>query len=96
MNYTGNPRHLRARVKSNIVRRHRVSTQLPDRPHLDICQSFQDPRSSVAGSESIATETSESGEVDTFEAKRRRLLQQNDWLGLDVAAPIKVPTPRIP
>jgi hypothetical protein len=32
----------------------------------------------------------EDGKLDAFQVKRRRLLEQSDWLGLDIAAPINV------
>ena len=94
MNYTGNPRQLRTRSRSSQKEYHyrqRARTPaIPERPQLDICQTFQAQTESHAGSEvqSIAT-SSNSGE-DRFNAKRRRLLQQQDWLGLDISTPINV------
>ena len=97
MNYTGNPRRLRSHPRPSqrgIVRRSSLSTPIPSkRPQLDICQPFQERQQkssqcgSVADSKSISDETDS---IDTFETKRRRLLQKQDWLGLDLAAPIKV------
>jgi hypothetical protein len=91
MNYTGNPRHLRSRPRASKLhpRRQRLNTPAAsERPALDICSGFQD-RTSQTTSESRSVATSDDN--NTFDAKRRRLLLQSDWLGLEVSAPIKVP-----
>jgi hypothetical protein len=94
MNYMGNPRHLRARTRSSqkeYHRRQRLGTPaIPERPTLDICQGFQQspeksPEKTVSHVPSVTAD-----DVDTFDAKRLRLLRQQDWLGLNVSAPIKV------
>src|SRR5271163_2394640 len=97
MNYTGNPRRLRSHPQPSqrgIFRRPSLSTPVPsERLELDICQPSQErqQRSSQCGSATDSKSISdETDSVDTFEAKRRRLLQKQDWLGLDLAAPIKV------
>ena len=94
MNYTGNPRHLRSHPRSSQrdrFRRHRLQTPaISEQPRLDICQGFQEQSTSHSGSDSKSIATSASGERDSFDAKRRRLLQQRDWLGIDISAPIKV------
>lgn len=110
MNYTGNPRHLRARSRSTqkqyLHRQHSGPPAITEPPLLDICQTFQiqeNPRfSSVASATSVISATSEvesvassSSREERFNAKRRRLLQQEDWLGLDLAAPINVFPPSI-
>jgi len=74
-----------------------VTPALSERPQLDICRSFQSQSShSQRATGSVVTSTSSGGSNqstdDTFEVKRRRLLQQEDWVGLDIAAPIKVLT----
>jgi hypothetical protein len=91
MNYTGNPRHLRSQTRSSHFRRlHRFKTPtISERPQLDICQEFQ-AQTSHTGSEAKSVSSSVTSDPDTFEAKRRRLLQQKDWLGLDISAPINV------
>jgi hypothetical protein len=106
MNYTGNPRHLRARscsAQKQYLHRQRARTPaVTEQPLLDICQAFQiqaNPRltsststtsaiSATSEVESIAT--SSNSREERFDAKRRRLLEQQDWLGLDLAAPINV------
>jgi hypothetical protein len=90
MNYMGNPRHLRARPRSSqkeYRRRQRLGTPaISERPALDICQGFQQsPEKTVSHVPSVTAD-----DMDTFDAKRRRLLRQQDWLGLNVSAPIKV------
>src|SRR5271155_4123949 len=94
MNYTGNPRHLRSQPRSSQrdrFRRHRLQTPvISERPQLDVCQEFQEQTSTQSGCDSKSIATSASAEYDSFEAKRRRLLQQKDWLGIDVSAPINV------
>ena len=71
------------------------------RPQLDVCQGFQEQQSAVITaasanaipSRSQAKSTTPSvshDDPDSFQAKRRRLLQQTDWLGLEISAPIKV------
>jgi hypothetical protein len=93
MNYTGNPRRLRSIPRSSqrtLLHRQRLRTPvIPERPQLDICQSFQ-AQTNHSTTESQSVATSSTGGSDSFEAKRRRLLQQKDWLGLDLSAPIKV------
>jgi hypothetical protein len=92
MNYTGNPRRLRAvrRTSQNeYVQRGRgtlaVSSELPQ---LDVCQAFQ--TASSQSHASSVTSKSASVDEDTFQVKRRRLLQQADWSGLGVSAGINV------
>jgi len=94
MNYTGNPRHLRGRSRSSkkgyrFLQRARTPA-IPERPHLDVCQAFQAPTESHTSSQVQSIATSSSSGEDRFNAKRRRLLQQQDWLGLDISAPINV------
>lgn len=93
MNYTGNPRHLRRYPRSSqkeYFRRPQLKTTgISERPRLDICQNFQE-QTNRSESETPSVVSSPSGDNDTFEAKRRRLLREKDWLGLDIAAPIKV------
>ena len=91
----GNPRRLASHPRTSgeeYLRRQRLATPTPsERPQLSICQSFQCQSTysqSVAGS--AVTSTSSTHDGNTFEVKRRRLLQQKDWLGLDLSAPIKV------
>ena len=98
MNYTGNPRHLRTRPRSSqkeFLRRRQLGTPaVSERPVLDICHGFQDRTGrTVNEAHSVPPTDLQSvanGDNNTFDAKRRRLLLQQDWLGLDVAAPIKV------
>jgi hypothetical protein len=104
MNYTGNPRHLRGRSRSSqkeYLRRQRLSTPaISERPPLDICHKFQERTSQTASAtQSVASGDHDNdnnnnddndNDNDTFDAKRRRLLLQQDWLGLNVSAPIKV------
>ena len=110
MNYTGNPRHLREGQHSRSFRkaprpRHRRPTPaILERPWLDICGSFQKqtdgstarPTGGVAATSAVVPSTISSMEdaTDCFQAKRRRLLEQSDWLGLDLTAPINVSHPR--
>jgi len=105
MNYTGNPRHLRARSRSTQKQYHHHQHARPpaisEPPLLDICQAFQiqeNPRlsgvasatSAIIATSEVESVTSSSSREEHFDAKRRRLLQQQDWLGLDLAAPINV------
>ena len=71
------------------------------RPQLDVCQDFQEQSPAatatgsaagiLSGSQAKSTTPSVShDETEGFKAKRRRLLQQTDWLGLAISAPIKV------
>ena len=71
------------------------------RPQLDVCQNFQQQQATattaasvtaiLSGSHAKSTSPSVShDETESFQAKRRRLLQQRDWLGLEISAPIKV------
>ena len=101
MNYMGNPSRLRSHPRSSqkeYFRRQRLVTPTPsERPRLGICQAFQSRLHSnflQTGTESVVTNTNSTHGEDTFEVKRRRLLQQKDWLGLDVSAPIKVIYPK--
>jgi len=97
MNYTGNPRHLRSHTRSSqkdYFRRQRLKTpSISERPQLDICQGYQEqsatPLTGSHPAKSITPSVS-SDDRNTFHAKRIRLLQQKDWLGLDISAPIKV------
>src|SRR5271170_994575 len=95
MIYTDKPRHLRSHTISSQrdrFRRHRLQTPvIAERPQLDICQEFQEGTPTQPGSDSKSIATSASGERDSFDAKRRRLLQQKNWLGIDISAPINVP-----
>jgi len=109
MNYTGNPRHLRggqhSRPSQKVLRpRHgRHTPKLLERPWLDICGTFQKqtefraahPSGGVAATSAVAPSTTSSMEdgTDCFQTKRRRLLEQSDWLGLELAAPINVSKP---
>lgn len=96
MNYTGNPRHLRSHTRSSqkaYFRCQRLKTPIiSERPQLDICKGFQEQtRTQSTGSDAKSvTPSVSSDDRDTFQTKRRRLLQQKDWLGLDIYAPIKV------
>ena len=105
MNYTGNPRHLRARSRSiqkqYLHHQHARPPAIAEPPLLDICQAFQiqeNPRlsdvasatSAIIGTSEVESVASSSSREERFDAKRRRLLQQQDWLGLDLAAPINV------
>lgn len=103
MNYTGNPRHLRSHPRSTqkgYFRRQRLKTpSISERPQLDICQGYQEQSTTLSTGSHKAksvTPSVSSDDRDTFHAKRRRLLQQKDWLGLDVSAPIKVFLPLSP
>ena len=100
MNYTGNPRHLRRSQHTRSSHkglgfRHRQPTPTT-RPWLDICGSFQKQKESAASGSnadnSVTQCTTSSSEEAThgFQNKRRRLLEQGDWLGLDIGAPINV------
>ena len=106
MNYTGNPRHLRGGLHSRSsqrVLRLRHTPAILERPWLDICRTFQKqtecrtarPSGGVAASSAVALSTTSSMEDgrDCFQTKRRRLLEQSDWLGLELAAPINVSKP---
>jgi hypothetical protein len=97
MNYTGNPRHLRSHLRSiqkDYFRRQGLKTSsISERPQLDICQGYQEQSTTLSTGSHQAksvTPSVSSDDRDTFHAKRRRLLQQKDWLGLDISAPIKV------
>ena len=94
MNYTGNPRHLRGRSRpSQKEYQHRQRARTPailETPQVDICKAFQAPTDSRTDGEVQSIATSSSSREDPFNAKRRRLLQQQDWLGLDIATPINV------
>jgi hypothetical protein len=100
MNYTGNPRRLRRGARSShrgLGARNRQPTPTT-RPWLDICGSFQRQRDGGAtggdADNSIAPDTTSSSEdvKDEFQSKRRRLLEQGDWLGLEIGASIDVPS----
>jgi hypothetical protein len=91
MNFTGNPRHLRSHprprsVSKGYFRRHRA---ISERPQVAICQGFQD-QSPDTGSEAKSLSHISRSDQETFETKRRRLLHQTDWLGLDISVPINV------
>jgi hypothetical protein len=85
-------------------RQHRSNTHfvIPGRPQLDVCQDFQEHQSATTTAASATAIPSGSqaknntpsvshDDTESFQTKRRRLLQQTDWLGLEISAPIKVP-----
>src|SRR5437773_248984 len=94
MNYTGNPRHLRCHsrhrhsTRKDYFRGQRLPTISPlERPQIDVCRDFQQDTSvttPLLGREVKRVSKSEfSDGSETFQAKRRRLLEQKDWLDLD-------------
>lgn len=93
MNYTGNPRHYRSHPgpPSALKGYFRRQCALLERPLLAICQEFQDPSPDTGtDAKSPLRVSCISTEQETFETKRRRILHQKDWLGLDISSPINV------
>lgn len=91
----------RSSQKEYFYRRQRLNTSsaLTGRPQLDICQNFQEqwaPTTAASaaaillGNQAKKTPSVSSNDAESLQVKRRRLLQQKDWLGLEISAPIKV------
>jgi hypothetical protein len=91
----------RSSQKEYFYRRQQFNTSsaLAGRPQLDICQNFQEqwaPTTAASaaaillGSQAKKTPSVSPDDTESLQVKRRRLLQQKDWLGLEISAPIKV------